>query len=365
MVLTATEAMTSGRPVAWFAPTYKMLADVWRQMCETLRPLTVSSNATEHRIELVNGGAIEMWSLDSADAGRGRRYARVVVDEAAMVPMLVDTWQAAIRPTLTDYRGDAWFMSTPKGRNGFWQLWTNGQDLAQPDWQSWQMPTATNPFISPDEIDAARAMLPDMVFRQEYLAEFAEDSSVFRHIRDCATATEQAGPIPGHEYVIGCDWGKLNDFTVFVVMDRTTESVAHIDRMNMVDYVLQADRLKLLADKWQPTDIVTEDVGVGDPVADMLWHRELSIRRFKTQRASKQRVIEQLIRAFDERAIKILDDPTLIAELQVMEAQPTERGFRYSAPAGYHDDCVMALAFAWDAARVVHGFKQVSRRVIA
>lgn len=365
MVLTATEAMTSGRPVAWFAPTYKMLADVWRQMCEALRPLTVSSNATEHRIELVNGGAIEMWSLDSADAGRGRRYARVVVDEAAMVPMLVDTWQAAIRPTLTDYRGDAWFMSTPKGRNGFWQLWTNGQDEAQPDWASWQMPTATNPFIPADEIDAAREMLPDMVFRQEYLAEFAEDSSVFRHIRDCATAGEQTAPIPGHEYVIGCDWGKLNDFTVFVVMDRTSQSVAHIDRMNMVDYVLQADRLKLLADQWQPTDIVTEDVGVGDPVADMLWHRELSIRRFKTQRASKQRVIEQLIRAFDERAISILDDPTLIAELQVMEAQPTERGFRYSAPAGYHDDCVMALAFAWDAARVVHGFKQVSRRVIA
>lgn len=354
-----------GEPVAWFSPTYKMLADVWRDLGEVLRPYATRVNATERRIELVTGGVIDMWSLDSADAGRGRMYARVVVDEAAMVPALLETWQAAIRPTLTDLRGDAWFLSTPKGLNGFWQLWSAGQDLAQPDWQSWQMPTATNPFIHPDEIEAARQMLPERVFLQEYGAEFLEDANVFRYVRECATADLLTGPIPGHEYVIGCDWGKLNDFTVFAVIDRTTRAMAYIDRMSQVDYVLQADRLKLLADRWKPVEIVTEDVGVGDPVADMLWHRELEIRRFKTQRASKQRVIEQLIRAFDERSISILPDETLIGELLVMEAQPTERGFKYSAPAGYHDDCVMALAFAWDAAMDFVPFKQVSRRMIA
>ena len=119
-----------GYPVAWFSPTYKMLVDVWRETVNALGPYATRRSAQEHRLELATGGILDMWSLDNPDAARGRKYARVVIDEAAMIPALMDAWQYVIRPTLVDYEGDAWFLSTPKGRNGFWQMYQWGQDPA-------------------------------------------------------------------------------------------------------------------------------------------------------------------------------------------------------------------------------------------
>ncbi len=359
------DASLQGAPVAWFSPTYKMMADVWRDFNELLKPYITRSNSTERRIELISGGVIDLWSLDSTDAGRGRKYARVVVDEAAMVRNILESFNAAIRPTLTDYQGDAWFLSTPKGRNGFYQLYQRGQDEQDPDWMSWQMPTRTNPFIAVEEIEAARRMLPDRVFEQEYLAEFLEDSAVFRHIQAAVRATKQDKPIDGHKYIIGCDWGKLEDFTVFTVMDATNKEIAFIDRMTSVDYVTQADRLEYLDRKWKPEQVVTETTGVGEPIADILRQRSIGIRSFQTTRRSKEELLGWLIRAFDEYAIGIIDDPVLISELQMMEAKSTATGFKYGAPAGYHDDMVMSLALAWDGVRKgTRGARVVRKRKI-
>ena len=124
----AAEVALSGHPVGWFAPEYRYLSDAWRDLVRLLEPYTTRSNAAEHRLELATGGTIEMWSLDSGNAGRSRKYARAVIDEAAMTPSLLDAWNNAIRPTLSDLRGDAWFMSTPRGRNDFWQLYQRGLD---------------------------------------------------------------------------------------------------------------------------------------------------------------------------------------------------------------------------------------------
>jgi hypothetical protein len=227
------------------------------------------------------------------------------------------------------------------------------------------MPTNTNPYIPQEEIEAARRMLPDRVFQQEYMAEFLEDSAVFRHVRDAVRAPGQEKPIKNHKYVIGCDWGKLNDFTVLVVMDATNKEVAQIERMNQVDYPLQVDRVEYLVKKWNPLAVVTETTGVGEPIADMMRERSIGIRQFKTTRRSKQELIGWLIRAFDEMEIAITNHQVLINELQMMEAQPTTSGFKYEAPDGYHDDCVMALALAWDGVRKAGtGAKVVKRRII-
>jgi len=161
-----------GLPVAFFAPTYKLLLDVWVDMERTLAPVTRKANKTEMRIELVTGGIIDFWTLEDADAGRGRKYARLVIDEAAHARYLQEAWERAIAPTLTDYRGEAWFISTPNGRNYFEVLYQRGQDPALTDWASWCMPTTVNPHIDAAEVERYRAELPEMVFRQEYMAEF-------------------------------------------------------------------------------------------------------------------------------------------------------------------------------------------------
>jgi len=248
-----------GKPVACFAPNYRLLADVWRDLQVTLAPIIKSANQQERRLELHGGGVIEMWSLDSPDAGRGRAYALVVIDEAAMVQNLEQVWQQTIRPMLTDFRGEAWFLSTPKGTNFFKVLFDRGQDPEREDCASWQMPTSENPHIDPAEIEAARVDLTESAFNQEYLALFINwEGSVFRNVGEAATLTPKDAPEAGHEYVIGCDWGRSNDYTVFLVLDTTAHAVVALDRSNRADYTLQCARLKALSEQWRPTQIIAE-----------------------------------------------------------------------------------------------------------
>src|SRR6266571_1053124 len=82
-----------GKPVAWFSPTYKIVADAWRELRTTLAPVTRDRSEQEKRLKLISGGVVELWSLDSVDSGRGRKYAAVVIDEAAMIPTLEHAWQ--------------------------------------------------------------------------------------------------------------------------------------------------------------------------------------------------------------------------------------------------------------------------------
>lgn len=336
-----------GYPAGWFAPSYKMLIDVWRDLRNVLHPVISRSNVQERRIELTTGGVIEMWSLDNPDAGRGRKYARIIIDEAAMVKDLMNVWTSAIRPTLTDYIGDAWFLSTPKGRNGFWQMYQWGQDAAQRDWQSWQMPTVSNPHIDAREVEAARQALPERVYNQEYLAAFIEDGGgVFRRVMDAATSTE-VEPVHGGEYIIGVDWGKSNDFTVITVLDGNGNMV-YMDRFNQIDYQVQLQRLTALASRYEPAAIIAERNSMGEPLIEQLQRQGLPVTPFQTTNASKTAAIDALALAFERGDIAILPDPVLIAELQAYEMERLPSGMmRYNAPDGMHDDTVMSLALAW------------------
>jgi hypothetical protein len=341
-----------GYPVAWFSPTYKMLAEVWRDLRRILLDVTARSDQTQRRIELITGGVVELWSLDSPDVARGRKYKRVVIDEAAMIRELEEAWQAVIRPTLTDFIGDGWFLSTPKGRNFFWQAFQNGQDPLRDEWMSWQMPTIANPFIRPSEVEAARRDVPERTFAQEYLAEFLEDAGgVFRRVREACTAEPQERAIDGHQYVMGVDWARSFDFTVLSVVDITTKHQVAVDRFNQIDYRVQLDRLKALYERFQPSQIIAEQNSIGSPLIEQLAREGLPMQPFVTTNATKAAAIDALALAFERGEFRILPDATQTAELQAYESERLPSGLlRYSAPDGMHDDTVIALALAWQGA---------------
>jgi hypothetical protein len=345
-----------GKPVAWFAPNYRVLSDVWRQLQIALQPVIVRVSQQDRRIELHGGGVIEMWSLDSPDAGRGRAYALVVIDEAAMVANLEPAWQQSIRPTLTDFLGHAWFLSTPKGMSYFKRLFDRGQDQANEDWASWQMPTSENSYIRPEEIRAARLDLTEAAFNQEYLALFVNwEGSVFRRVGEAATVLPGMHRDTAHQYVIGCDWGRSYDYTVFVVLDLTIRSVVAVDRSHRVDYTLQVERLKALAEQWQPIQIIAEQNSIGQPIIEQLSREGLPIQPFITTNASKAQAIEALALALERGDIRILNDAVLVGELVAYQAEKLPSGLlRYGAPSGQHDDTVMALAMAWSAVSMQH-----------
>jgi hypothetical protein len=341
--------LLEGKPVGWFSPTYKMLSDVWRDMVETLQPVTKRTNASERQIELITGGILDMWSLDNPDVARGRKYARVVIDEAAMIPQLQNAWQMVIRPTLTDYAGDGWFLSTPKGMNFFRQCYDWGQDPEHSEWKSWKLPTSSNPYIAPAEIEAARLELPERVFQQEYLADFLEDAGgVFRGVQAASTASPTE-PVAAGDYVMGVDWGQQEDFTVLSIVDRTNRKQVALDRFNQIDWSIQRGRLRAMADKWGVSVIIAEHNSIGGPNIEALQNEGLPVIAFQTTASSKPPLIESLALAFERSELAILNNPVQVSELQAYERTVSRMTGRssYSAPAGYHDDTVMALALAW------------------
>lgn len=169
-----------GMPVAYFAPTYKMLAETWRAINKDYNDIFSHKNEGEKRLELIGGGSIDFWSLDGAGATvRGRKYARVVLDEAAFVKSheLKDAWEQSIRPLLTDYQGDAYFLSTPKGKKHYFADLADNVNKYPDSWAFFQMPTIVNPYINPAEVEDARKELPPVVFAQEYEALFTDMKS--------------------------------------------------------------------------------------------------------------------------------------------------------------------------------------------
>lgn len=337
-----------GYPVGWFSPTYRMLGEVWKEIVETTRPIQTRVAKQEHRIELLTGGVIDCWSLDAADSVRGRKYARVIIDEAAMVPDLGDSWQAAIRPTLTDYTGDAFLLSTPKGVNFFHECYSRGVDPAQPDWNGWHAPTTANPYIDPAEVEAARLELPEQIFRQEYLAEFLQnEGAVFRNIDACLHADNQTDH-RGHSLMAGVDWGQQNDFTVISVVCATCRQEVELDRFNKIEWAFQRARLKTIIERHGCIAVMVETNSIGGPNLEALQREGLPVRGFETTGTSKPPLIQSLALALERVELQWLPDPVGRTELLAYESRrnATTGRISYSAPSGGHDDTVMARALA-------------------
>lgn len=347
---------SQGGKVAWVVPTYKNARPLWRWAEATVAPLRkaglASINRTDRLIEFAGGGFLGIYTADNEDSVRGEAFHLVIVDEAARIAE--EVWTDAIQPTLADYGGDAILISTPKGRNWFWREWVNAQDASAVA-ASWRAPSSDNPN---PRIQAAAVLARDRVsdrtYRQEWLAEFLEDGGgVFRNVQACATAQPQQGAIEGHEYVMGVDWGKLNDATVFSVIDVTTRQQAVVDRMRKVDYHVQLQRLQALYERFHPYTIIAERNSMGEPLIEQLQRTGLPVEPFLTSNQTKMAAIDALALAFERAELGILDDPVQIGELQAYEMERLPSGLtRYNAPQGMHDDCVMSLALAWQAVQV-------------
>jgi hypothetical protein len=321
-----------GKSVAYITPTYQLARVFFERL---IQAVPFESNKSELTIKFPNGGTVDFFTGERLDNLRGRKFHLVVVDEASFIPNLEDGWLNSIRPTLTDYKGRAIFLSTPKGKNFFYSLFLKG---GEPDWEAFRFTTYDNPYIDKGEIDDARTQLPEVVFEQEYMANPAENSSNpfgSAYIKQCTfpISTEPA-------IVYGVDLAKAVDWTVIIGLDRNG-SVCHFDRFQK-DW-RQTKQTILSLNK---APILIDSTGVGDPIFEDLQREGLAINGFKFSSTSKQQLMEGLSSAIQQRKITY-PEGHIVNELEVFEYQYTATGVRYSAPPGFHDDCVMSLALAW------------------
>lgn len=143
---------------------------IWGLLLDIGRPVIASSHVNNMEITMVNGTVIYIRGADRPDTLRGVSLTYAVLDEYA--DMKPTAWEEVIRASLSDKRGRAMFIGTPKGRNHFYDTFHFGQDGKDPEWKSWHFTTADNPLIHPDEIAAAKRTMSTFSFKQEYMASF-------------------------------------------------------------------------------------------------------------------------------------------------------------------------------------------------
>ena len=171
----------AGSAVMYIAPTLGMARTIMFDLLLDLgRPVIKSSHLNNLEITLVNGRKIMLRGADNPDSLRGVSLTYVVLDECAFIKE--DTWQKIIRAALSDKKGRALFISTPSGRNWFYDIFNLGREGDDEEWKSWHKTTADNETIDPKEIEAAKRTLSSFAFKQEYLSSFdTTGADVFKH----------------------------------------------------------------------------------------------------------------------------------------------------------------------------------------
>ena len=173
-----THAIKTPERNCWYvAPTYKAAKEIaWDMLIACVpREYIRKTNETSLTIELINHSSISLKGAEKPDNLRGRSLDFVVLDEFA--DMRPEAWYEVLRPSLSDRKGSALFIGTPKGRNHFYDLWTKGVDGAD-DWSGFQYTTIDGGHVAQDEIDSAKRDLDERTFNQEYNAQFVNYAGI-------------------------------------------------------------------------------------------------------------------------------------------------------------------------------------------
>jgi len=330
------ESGIEGKYIAYITPNYQLGKIFFHEVLKLLPNTIYSKNESDLVINFITGGSIRFFTGERLDAMRGLKFHLVIIDEASYIPNLEEGWQNSIRPTLTDFKGKAIFLSTPKGRNFFYSLYMKG---GEPGWESFKFTTYDNPHIEKSEIDDAREQLPHAVFEQEYMANPMENAANpfgSSYINACVKPLSKNVP-----RYWGVDLAKSVDWTVLIGLDSGGD-VCRFYRFQK-DWLQTRQTIIDIIPKDDP--IIIDSTGNGDPIVEDLQRHFNAMYGFKFTSASKQPLMEGLASSIQKVEIGY-PDGVIKNELDIFEYVFTSYGVRYSAPDGFHDDCVYALALA-------------------
>jgi hypothetical protein len=163
------ESVLKGHYVGFWYPTYRDGLEVWDEVKDKLHSIISKKDEAAKMLRFINGAKADFWSMDDPNSGRGRKYHRVIMDECEKALKFQEAWEQAIAPTLTDFGGDAYFLSTPKFGDTYFKKLCKFE-ATHDNWRTFVFTTYDNPHMKAEEIDLMRATLPPQVFECEYLA---------------------------------------------------------------------------------------------------------------------------------------------------------------------------------------------------
>lgn len=156
------------------SPTYRQGKQIhWKGLQQIIpQGWIIKKNEVELSITLKNGSIIELKGAENPDALRGVKLRGLVIDEIAAIRNWDWLWSEVLQATLADYQAPAIFISTPKGYNHFYDLYTLGQ--SEGDYKSFRFTSYDNDKVPglKDDIDRLKLELSEDTFAQEYMADF-------------------------------------------------------------------------------------------------------------------------------------------------------------------------------------------------
>jgi len=340
------------KKIGYCTPTTKLGRLFYTELCKSLEPFILSTNASELNITFKSGCTLQFISSEQKESVRGFQFHYTVIDEAAFQN---ETFlQTILKPTWTILGQKVILCSTPNGNSGFFydhvQMGLNKTNR----YFTKVISIYDNPFITEEVINEIKKTIPEKVFKQEYLGEFLDGSgTVFTNFKNCINEN----PSLTGKYYAAIDWAKQSDYTVLTIIN-DLKQVVFIYRVTGLDYTIQVKKIVEHLNQWKPIMTISEENNIGSVINEMLKEQYSGqIKQVWLDNGLKKENIEKLIVAFEQKEIGIPNDDSLLRELAAFTCiyNPQNGNVKYTAPNGLHDDMVISLSYAFSLVKTKSG----------
>lgn len=386
------EAINKGHRCMWVAPSIPNARGHWDELVSLVERSGIPTRRVSQsakQIVFADGGQISVRPAIEPDNMRGETLDYMVLDEAAFFRNGEYVWYSVCVPMVSASRGRVLFTTTPNGRNWLYTLFNKGNDPKDQFYKSWHAPSISSPYQDPVLLKELRKTMPELQWREEFMAEFlADGSGIFSGAEKASVVVPLQAPIAGHTYVAGIDFGFNHDATVFTVADKYTRQQVFGNAFYGFGTVGTLGRLKSYIEHWQPEVTHLEKNGIGETLFDMLkavlsgdaeintiidqaqteetGHYVPSERTYRTSwggriraihmdNATKRAMVERLSADIEYGRLSLLEAPPgsygerQLNEMSTYLRERTQSGFEltYNAAEGSHDDTISALYLAY------------------
>jgi phage FluMu gp28-like protein len=335
----AGSATKQGANFWWVAPVFSQAEIAFNRLKRFIAGhQDFKINQTKLTVELPNSAVIHFKSAQDPDTLYGEDVFAVVFDEFTRAKEAA--W-IALRSTLTATKGKCKFIGNPKGKKNWGAKLAARARSGEPNYQFFKI-TAYDAvdagILDREEIDQAKRDLPELAFKELYLAEENEDQANpfgVSFIKLCLKPLSNKPPV-----CFGVDLAKSIDWTVVTGLDRDGD-VCYFDRWQS-DWGQTRSRIIQTIGN---TPAAIDSTGVGDPIVEDIQRECGNVEGYHYSSSSKQKLMEGLANAIQKGTVSVLDG-IMKDELEAFEFVYGRTGVRYSAPEGVHDDTVNSLALA-------------------
>tara|TARA_B110000285_G_C15134473_1_gene625930 strand:+ start:185 stop:1432 length:1248 start_codon:yes stop_codon:yes gene_type:complete len=334
---------------AWISPIYNQAKKVFQELTDASHQIIESKNKADLTIKFMNGSTIQFLSAERPDSIRGFSFHYIIVDEAAFVKENAMT--EAIFPTLTAIGKKCLMISTPKGRNWFYNVYLRGISDVNDQYISFSGTSFDSPYIDNRFLQEQERSLPRDIFRQEYWAEFTDASSdVFRGLENvCVLRNYESTK---DRCFVGVDVGLQSDYTVVCVMSESGRICA-LDRFNGIGISEAADRVVQTLSRFHIQGGYVEVNGIGRGLYDLVKPKVRKIQAWTTSQNNKTQMVRKLIEDIEQMNVELPNkelSPELHEELSLYTYKISANGkMSFTHPTGHHDDVVDGLLMANEA----------------